>query len=657
MAGFSPVRAQEERRSAEVPMTQFVPASAGVFLHVSYLGEVNEALHRANVWRILSRVAGPGEGPSLPGDIQEVVAEMLGSATIRSPELINAEIGLAAVSLDRFAEAVLFVRVPDDSVVDRWFPERRRTASATIGDTRSFRMDDGLVVSVRDGIVAVGRRFDGDRVLPDATYLMRGRSVARLDETAAYARARSFLPTSPLATLYVSQGTGGKESTSSAGGSAGEPHVLVALYEADGGLDIAVRGTLRGPGSQGRISVETVERFLKLPRSTLFAIARTVDVATWLGDAPAEGTEPNLLKRYVRSLIGLVDGNGTVVRSLPLLGPDIIFAWDQNLDARGVAPQLAMLMQSSDGSQMMTVLSGIVQRLIELIGRVDAGEAVGTLRILEHRHLGIPYACLPLRRYSETSRLPFGRLLGSVEPCWAADSEWVMITLGRDHLVRILDAQRGMAPSLSSVREMGVMRRRRADLNAVAMMHGELAAEVLDDWLNHAAHGAGASLLSPGWWDELSDPGGGSRRSVGIGMRAQQEPGVVVVARVHPDSAADGVVEVDDRILGIDGAVLALDGPNADLRRRLYESRAFPGPTLRVQRDDSLVDVVLPVRESAGTLPRLGVSPVEAVQELASLIRSIPFASFAVTSLDDSHFAARVTVRFASETTERIPPE
>jgi hypothetical protein len=131
-------------------------------------------------------------------------------------------------------------------------------------------------------------------------------------------------------------------------------------------------------------------------------------------------------------------------------------------------------------------------------------------------------------------------------------------------------------------------------------------------------------------------------------MKTGQQPGVVAVARVYPHTAADGRLQPGDQIIGIDGRLLDLNSPNASLRSGWISSKAEPGPTFRVQRGDTLIDVVLP-REKVGTpRPAHQVAPADAIRELASLARALEFASFASFAGEESNYSARISLRLAT---------
>jgi len=613
-------------------------------------------MHRAHAWHVLPLLSGATAPANAPSDLQDAVRTLLGAgSTITANEVLRSEVGIIAHSWDELSRAVWLIRAPDAGAVDRWFPAERRSARGRDSEARTFRMDNGLIVCERSGVIAVARRWEGDMILLDTMYLMRGRKGPVLEDFPAYQELMSYLPERPLATAYVVQGLlpGWASAPEKLPGHRLD-RLLLALFEGEGGIDLVVRGVFSEPVPSRRLEPRVVDRLLQLPRSTLAAVATPISSTPEGGDP---GTPSPVLDRYVRFLAGLAPPRSERGSGAARVGENMILAWDQDLAEGPATPQAALLIQAADAPALVEAASAIADRLMELLENIDPGGGASRLAVEQGTHLGTPFRWVHLKPYAEHSRQPFAKMLTNLEPCWAASGDWFIVALTRNHLERILGAERGLVPSLAGANESASLRRPRADLRVAALVQGESAVDVLDEWVRRAER-AEPSLLNPRWWEGLVATSDNPGHRLGIGMRSQQAPGVVVVARVQAGSAADGVLEADDRILGVDGRLLDLENPNLDLRRRLHESRVLGGPTLRVSRGEQIMDLVLPIGEASAALPRLGMTPSKAVRELADLLRSIPFATLAVHSGDPKNLAARLSLRFTSESTvTQIPAE
>ena len=125
-------------------------------------------------------------------------------------------------------------------------------------------------------------------------------------------------------------------------------------------------------------------------------------------------------------------------------------------------------------------------------------------------------------------------------------------------------------------------------------------------------------------------------------MRARQDPGVVVVARVYPDTLASDALIVGDRIVAVDGQILDLEAPNASLRAMLAGSETLPGAHLRVHRQGRMLDVQLPGRFIEPTPAR---GPGELIGKLAEFCRLIDLATFAVEQTEPEYYGFRLSLR------------
>jgi hypothetical protein len=239
------------------------------------------------------------------------------------------------------------------------------------------------------------------------------------------------------------------------------------------------------------------------------------------------------------------------------------------------------------------------------------------------------------------------KLLANIEPSWVVSDGWLTLSLSSAHLEQILDAQRGLIPTLGAVPDVRALGRRSGERTVFAVLQPDLATEVVQRWLD--AHRRGSpSLLDPTWW-QLDQ---GNRRQAelqGRGFLAVEakELGVLVVEEIDPGGPAAPALEVGDWILGVDGVLLSLSAPAADFEARWVSSHAEPGPSLRIHRGDVARDVVV-ARVPRPTEPAEDrFDPVDLLRELVALGRALQFVSFEAHASDEVHYSARVSVRFA----------
>ena len=637
--------------TAPVPFARYVPASAKLFITVHRPGEADAALRRAHAWRLLPILAGGSADEGRPFNFREAIASFLGLQGYSNiNELLEFEMGLVARSWVQPGGAVWLVRIPDEAVLDRWFPPGRRKGRGAIRAARFFNTRDGVTVCMRDGIVATARRSGRDSLLRQTMHLMGGPGGEVLERSAVFRELTAYLPVDPLAVAYVA-----RDDPSPAARAESSPwwpaldRAVVGLYEGEGRIDVAIRASLVTPRSKPKLSRTAIWRLLRLPQTTLLASVTTIDLEQAYQEAASNPTS-GTLGRYLALLAGVQesarDGSG---KHQPRLGPHVILVWGQDLTEGGSTPQVAVMVECGDGQAVRELAGQIARRIVRLVHALDPAEAPGALSIIQSKHLGTPVLHIPLKSYARKSRLPLVRLLGSAEPAWTVWNGWLILALSRDHIARILDAQFGLVPTLTTLADVREMRPPEADpagWAVLSIIQPGLATNVLDQWLGAQKAGS-PSLLDPGWWRGHTPTEALDRLRLGIETKVVQEPGAVVVARVYPNTAAEGRLLPEDRIIGIDGYLLSLTSPNADLRKRWAESTAEPGPTLRVQRGGTAIDVVLPSKSMDGLLANVRMKPADAVRELASLGRTLQFASFAVRVSEEQRYWARLSLRFA----------
>ncbi len=639
--------------SDSIPFAQYVPASSKLFVAVRQLGDADSALRRAHAWRLLPLLSGSSTADGKTHDLLQAVTGVLGlRASVKLDELVKSEMAVAAPSWSQLSSAVWLMRISDDAVLDRLFPRRQRKGRGVTRGVRFFQTQDGVTVCVRDDVVAVSRRWGLDSPLYQTVNLMAGQRGHVLAQSLPFRALKKYMPAGDLAVAYlVRDDTVPAETMLSLPGWPIVDRAVIALYEREGRLDVAIRAALATPQRKPRLTRTSIEQLLRLPQTTLFASVTTIDLDYAYATAAINPPAGNM-GRYLAFLAAIAGASDPESKARPRLGPHVIVAWGQDLREGGSTPQLAVMMECPDGRAVRDYVRRIADRIIQLVRAVDQAKVDGALTVQESRHLGIPISYVPLGTYAEKSKLPFMGLLRNIDPAWTVSNGWLTLALSRDHIERVLEAQFGLVPTLATVPDVQSLRKHQSARAALSIIQAGLATDVLDQWL--AAHRAGsASLLNPVWWRSGSRSPPDRQPRLGIGMKVVQEPGVVVVARVYPETAADGSLQPGDRILGIDGHLLSLTSPNSDLRRRWTATTAKSGPTLRVQRDGTAIDVVLPKKkeekEKEALLSTVRIEPADAVRELASLGRTIPFASFVVYVSDEMSYSAGLSLRFAPE--------
>ncbi|MFQ5591081.1 MAG: hypothetical protein ACE5HE_07965 [Phycisphaerae bacterium] len=644
-----PTSSLAQRAADPTPFERYVPASTKLYVAIRQLREVDAAMHRAHAWRLLPILGGASAGHREGFDLRAAVASLVGNDhTIEVDELMRAEVGIVASSWTKLGSAVWLVRVSRAETLDEWFPRRMRRMSGVTGDLVSFRTRGGMDVCVRGDVAAMTRRTRRDSPLRDVRRLMQHEGDDSLDRSDMFRDLVSYLPGRCLATVYLSRN--GPRTANGDGGSGLWPELdraAVGLYEHDGRIDLALRASLTKPQKLTPLEDHGVLQLMRLPQTTLFALATTMDFDR-VYSAAMSNPSRSVWNRYLAILTGLARHASHRSQTGTGLGPHVVFAWGQDLSEEGSSPQVALMVECRSAQALRAEVTRIAGNLVKLAARTNepAPEVLPTIQ--RELHLGTLVEHVPLGPYAAQRKSGMASLLGGADPAWAAWRNWFIIALSRDHLERILDAQTGLIPTIAAVADARELQERHAARSSVALAQPALAADVLDRWIKDYEEGS-PSALGPSWWANPPGLGDAVGARLGVVLRADKERGVIVVADVPAQSPAQGHLQVGDLVLGIDGHLLGLRSPGSDLQEWLMQNAGRPEPILRIQRGGRMLDVGAPWASSHGGGAPQYARPVDAVRELATLGRGLRLATFSVHAADEMRYSALLTLRFYAE--------
>ncbi|MBI4716878.1 MAG: hypothetical protein HY763_03670 [Planctomycetes bacterium] len=630
-------------------LARYVPANVKLFVRIRELGEVTAALSRSHAWRLLPLLSGaPPDGETW--DLPTAINAFLGPQNpVDAAALTKSEIGLAAPSWSEVDKAVWLIRLADDDQLDRWFPKGRRRAESQTGEARSFTTEDGVVVRVRDNIAALARRQSARPLLRDVRALMVGGegAITPLEQSSLYRELMSHLPGRELASALLVFDDPARAGRARRWPDLPLRETMIGLYERRGRVDLAIRAALSEPRKRASLSPQTIERMSRLPQTTLLAYAGRFDFSAAFTAALSD-PQGGALRRYATLLAGLRRGadDGSELS----IGPEFVLVWEQDPTRPTATPELALMVQSRDALAVRNAITEVAQKLTQLLQTAESLPAGAAPALALSDHLGTVIVHLALGAYARQSQFPFMQLLEDTEPAWAASGGWLMVSSSRAQLERLLDAANGLSPALASSPEVLDCIRPRVDRTSLAVLQLGLAADVLERWTRGVDSG-NASLLNPSWWLDTGqlDPATAPYAWMpGVEFRRTTRPGWVEVAVVDAEGSGAPALEPGDRIIAVDGVVLKLDAPHEDLRQRCEKSTSKPGPTLRVWRDDGVVDVVVPdwaaEREFVGRIQQAG----QAVRELASLGRTLHLVTWEVHAVEETRYSARLSLRFGA---------
>jgi hypothetical protein len=638
------------------PLARWAPQSSRLFLQFERLDLVHEQWRNVNAWRLIELALekrAAAEGPEPAPYWADVLAANLGlSPEAAFDRLFAQQVALAAPDWEHLADGVVLFRLTDREVLrDLVGPGKVRPGPRRVGRAKLYQTKAGLWVATDDRVVALSQRGPASADFRKTVDLLAGKSLDSLADLNRYRDQMRLLPGGMQGFLYFDLGLGSREPAGDDPTSGWAPTIhrgVVGIYVSRQQVNFAIRATRDTPRQEPPRPRVDLERLNRLPQTTLLAWATSVDAPgayRALIDAEPPGAA-GLFASLLERVLDLQQLEETLVSNL---GPRTIVVWGQTLREPSALPQLALLFESRDARAAALALEGAAQAFLATRAPPAGDSTNAAVQHLDH--LGTTITRVPFAPL--VSNAPDGSVVSQlglhVQPCFAALDGWLVLALTPDHLREIIDADRGLIPTLGEAPELGRAGRQRARAVVLGLAQPALAAQVIQGWLT----GLRSPDESP-WAGLLLGETGSDRprrRTLGIGMRVQQVPGRVRVARVYPGTPAEGHLLPGDEILGVESHLLSLAEPNEDLRSRIAAVGHQDPVTLRVWREEELLDVVVPLGRPAGPeSPSAGV--VEALEQLTRLGQELTYAAYSVSASRSDQYVAMLTLGFRP-----APPE
>jgi len=635
-----------QRRILE--MSRFVPESAGLFVTIRQPIKLNKALARIRAGRLLPAMTGQVAGLDTTVDLRESLKQYVSvNPAIDVDELMRADVALIAPSWREIGQAHFLVRLRDLSVLDRWFPKKKRRRNSKLGEATFISLNDGLFVCVRGRYMVLARRSASRSLLRETQRLMVSAKRRNAVDIKAFLNVLDDLEGQPLATIFVSSDMSQSSDPAKPPTMwSGAGYAMASLYEGDNQLDVVLRTTSKDKVVSPPLTVPALLTFRRLPYSTLFAAAGTIDCGA-LYDSLLARKGNQWGQRYL-SLLSGVAGRETPNRSLiGHLGPEVIVVWGQTLTAEGTLPQVALMIRTNNQQEARSEVTRVFVNILKLATLLDPVDQRRSPSFEMKTYLGSHIIHVPLSDYASQSRFSFLSLLRNADPAWAIYEDWLILAMTSSHIESILDAQHGLVPRLTSISGVAQALAVKPGQRVLAVSQLELVSHELDSWLMALDAGA-PSLLSPSWWN-ISVARQGWPNVLGIDVDVRDDDGAVWVSGVRPGSAAAKVVMKGDRILSVDDEVLDLEQPYLDFQDRLSQVGVIEPFTFRILRGSAIVEVKVEANRAADRTDSRSFLPADTVRALAGFGRALYTATLSTQKTVNARQVTRVSLHF-------IPP-
>ncbi|HUU84031.1 MAG TPA: PDZ domain-containing protein [Phycisphaerae bacterium] len=636
-------------------LSRVVPASAGVFIELQRPRQSDAQLRRADLWTLVQLLSG-GETPF---DWRALVRRYLGfNPETALANVFGLRVAFAAPDWGSLGEAVIVAELKKPALLAPVVAPRRAVEIRRHHGVIVHRTIAGLWVASNQREAAFSLKAGPGSMFDGVVDLLAEGSSPPLGKDPQFLRQMARFDRGYMGCLYFS----GREGATGTLAQTLDPFErgAVGMYLRRDRLDFEIQATLRQPRQRVQRPNVDVERLERLPDSTLLAWAASAD----LGAAVHSVTEGDLApeaRPYVSFIQALVDLEALEQDVIAKIGPRFILAWDR-LRGTSDAPQLAILMESSDAEGVVEAVVDQLATMVATLRRItmlgiapgpdDLPDPVEESRHLETRILTVTLSGM----VPDAGRHSLAQvLLSAVKPSFATLGGWVVAASSPEQVRQIIDAYQGWIPTLGS---STVLRGGRwphvGDPVVLAAGQPAMASTIVASWEQSK------DPTSPWAYEQLfgrrpQRPSRPPRQTLGIGIRRDSESGGAMVARVYAKGPADGRLEVDDRILGVDGKLLSLDSPAADLRQRIAECSDPSKLTLRVRRGEQVLDVQVPIKRPAPPVSDAATDPANALRQLQALGRGLSSAVYTAVQSPADEFHACVSLQLVPLPSHREP--
>lgn len=650
-----------------------VPDDVRAFVEIRNLAHLERRLVPEGRWAEWTRLAaGQTSRPSETVAWGERVVRILGMDLAEaSRSLFGNQAALAAPTYDDLADAVVLSRVADAKVISELLTKNKAAKQAPIADVACHTLQEGLSLAVKGKVFVLGRRGGKTKLFDRTVARLGGQKAASLITKPAFVQQVRRFPAGATGILYLDlpgpDGTARSRAQPSpttrvarAVTARKRPRaqsfwssftrLAIGLYPHDRTVDLEVRGLLDRPAVRGGLKDVSLDAIGRLPASTLFVWAQTMDLARSYRQFMADRSPDQRMLRFnievVKALLQPIDLEKDF---LDKLGPQVMLVGGcypgERRDGSGGydLPLVSLMVESQDVQASCDVLQRFAERLLGWMNVQFARARQGLeLRVVTTLYRNTRIHSVPLRDlFARGTTCPY---LKTLEICWAGLDRWVVISTHPDHIRQLIDAGSAKAAERFASTTTFQAVRGKQGVASLVLASPDRVADMLQSWLDYCKANA-TQVFKPFWWKRVLIRRAGRRVALGIIIKEGAEPGRVVVGNpVLPEMPAHGRLRPGDKISAVDGRSLSEDTPEDDLRDFLA-MRKGASVVLRVERDGKLLDVRIPMPPPQALPLAADVDPIGAIRYLINLCRSAEAGGYVRLHTEPHEFHANLMLK------------
>jgi len=644
-----------------VSLARFVPSRVGFFVELNNLRQARRTWQLDKLWNSVAGLAGaqtrgPGPLDLWRGQLERALGM---SADEALDVLLGDQVAVAAPTYGALSAGVLIARVSNPGRIDELVARQRVVEDKPVARVRRYRTGNRVWLARIDDIVVVSTGFRGTALLEDVARLLAGVSGDPLADSEVYKSEVRALPPGFQGLVYFDERPSQSTSRPTTRPTVTIPpwpqleRGVIGLIARDGGLDAELRGAMAVPSPLREVESVSAETLTHLPADTLLAYATSLDYLAEVRRIHAgEHPQLGLYLALFLALSGQSEPDNKVIESL---GPQTVVVVGQSRPGETekpsyIRPMMSVMVQVKDPAPVAeTVHQSVIGFVAVLNVQSLGGNRRANLRVERIKHGPDTLHHVDLRQFLP----PLTRCVyfHTLDPCWTVSDRWLIVSTHPEHVMQILDARRrpqleeGARSPLRPATERAFVGGGGEQVSSVLVSQSALSAGVVQSWLDYFARNH-PQMFEPNWWQAMLHRREGDRVTLGVGLSpVTDHPGKLDVTKVLPGWPADGKLRTGDRIVGVDGRLLAADDPRADFNLAVRVRKHRDRVRLRIERDGRSRNVNIPLPPDR---PRpADFDPIRTLRNLTALAEQFSSGSYTVWRSEPHRFNARVTLTLA----------
>jgi len=620
---------------------RLVPGEARFYVEIRDLSGVQKLFQRLGIWETVRKLAEEDSVSATSQPWRRTSEEYLGLTPDRAIRLfLGRRAALIATESAQWQGGVVLAELEERVALGPWLKRWRARSLADEGAVRRYELSGGVLLAMRDNVLAFGPAGDSEGLWARTVLLMAGRRGPTLAGRSEVAALRSRMAMDHPVTLYAAWAEGDDTAP------AGLRRLLVGASVTAAGISCEFHGQ-RGDAADAGEQIDA-SWLHELPRSTLAVRSASFDFDSFL---QRPGTRTGAQQDPLISLLlrGFLGEGRQPDSAQPKLERSycLVFGRDRSSSRGFDLPAVTLVCRGRETEGYVDRLDHTLGFLAILLGRAALPpEGTPAARVQLEECEGVKLHHLEIGpSLAKRTGLSF---VDHLDICWASHGGRLILSSSLAQTREIILASAGKGERLGDEADAASLLPSVTDGEAVVewwFARGSRIAEMLANWRRYLEREQPEALQAQ-WWQQWAAQQNTHRARLGVGLVADAKaPYRAIVREVSRGSPAIRHLRVGDVIVGAEGSRLTTSQPAQEVAER-YGLRANDGRfELEIIRAGKSVKVSIPVPADAG-LDLDDFDPIRGLDQWTTLCRCARTATVWVYGGGPNRLDARVLIQW-----------